>query len=328
MSDSTISWGIIGCGDVTEIKSGPAFNKVPNSVLTAVMRRDAAKAEDYAHRHGVPVWYSDADALINDPNVNAIYVATPPAFHEQYTKAALQAGKPVYVEKPMAIDADACKRMAYTAENLEVKLTIAHYRRAVPMFKQVKTLLDEAAIGTIRMVNLQTFNAPKPSLVANTEENWRTNPALSGGGYFHDLAPHQLDLLYHYFGAPIELHGFALNQSGLYEADDMVSGQALFANNILFNGQWNFNCTGIEPREWCEIIGSEGSIGFPFFGNRIVLQQNGKAPQHFDFIHPAHIQEPMIAEVVQYFLGNIPNPCPATEAIDIALMMDTFTRKQ
>jgi predicted dehydrogenase len=106
-----INWGIIGCGDVTELKSGPAFNKVKNSGLVAVMRRDAAKAQEYAHCHNVPKWYDDAEALINDPGVNAIYIATPPSTHEFYTIAALAAGKPVYVEKPMAINYDAANNM-------------------------------------------------------------------------------------------------------------------------------------------------------------------------------------------------------------------------
>ncbi|MEO6134528.1 MAG: Gfo/Idh/MocA family oxidoreductase, partial [Ginsengibacter sp.] len=99
-----INWGMIGCGDVTEVKSGPAFNKVPNSKLVAVMRRDAAKAKDYAERHGVPKWYIDASALINDPEINAIYIATPPSSHLEYAIAALKAGKFVYVEKPMTTD--------------------------------------------------------------------------------------------------------------------------------------------------------------------------------------------------------------------------------
>src|SRR4051812_25492983 len=107
-----IRWGIIGCGDVTEVKSGPAFNKVNHSTLAAVMRRDASKAADYARRHGVPKWYSDANALINDDTVNAIYIATPPSSHEEYAVMALNAGKPVYVEKPMTTDADAAERIA------------------------------------------------------------------------------------------------------------------------------------------------------------------------------------------------------------------------
>jgi predicted dehydrogenase len=97
-----VRWGVIGCGAVTEKKSAPAFNKVEQSRLVAVMRRDAGKARDYAVGHGVPKWYADADALIDDTEVNAIYVATPPSTHAEYAIKALRAGKPVYVEKPMA----------------------------------------------------------------------------------------------------------------------------------------------------------------------------------------------------------------------------------
>ena len=152
-----INWGIIGCGDVTEIKSGPAFNKVKNSSLIAVMRRDAAKAKDYAQRHNVPKWYADADSLINDPDVNAIYIATPPSSHEQYTIAALNAGKPVYVEKPMAVNAAAAKNMMNVAKEKNIKLVVAHYRREQPMFKKIKQLLAEKNIGEICLARMEFY---------------------------------------------------------------------------------------------------------------------------------------------------------------------------
>jgi len=128
-----IKWGIIGCGDVTEIKSGPAFNKVKDSCLVAVMRRDNNQAKDYARRHNVAKWSIDANGLINDPDINAIYVATPPSSHEEYTIAALNAGKNVYVEKPMGLNAAAARRMAKASGDNNVKLVVAHYRRAQPM---------------------------------------------------------------------------------------------------------------------------------------------------------------------------------------------------
>ncbi|MCH5718015.1 Gfo/Idh/MocA family protein [Niabella hibiscisoli] len=196
-----INWGIIGCGDVTEVKSGPAFNKVPNSKLIAVMRRNAEKAADYAQRHGVPKWYSNADELISDPEINAVYIATPPNTHAAYTMAALLAGKPVYVEKPMAMNAAEAQQMFDYAVEKDVKLCVAHYRRMQPMFLKIKSLIDSAAIGEIRFVQLQLLQSPSANLIARSEENWRTNPALSGGGLFHDLAPHQIDLMLYLFGA-------------------------------------------------------------------------------------------------------------------------------
>ena len=120
-----INWGMIGCGNVTEKKSGPAFSKVPHSSLVAVMGRDAQKAADYAQRHGVPKWYNDVDELINDPDVNAIYIATPPNVHLEYAAKAMKAGKAVYVEKPMALSADECEQMNQISRETGVPLFVA-----------------------------------------------------------------------------------------------------------------------------------------------------------------------------------------------------------
>ena len=143
-----IKWGIIGCGDVTELKSGPAFNKVPNSTLVAVMRRDAEKAKDYATRHGVPKWYSNAEEIISDPEINAIYIATPPGSHAEYALRALQAGKFVYVEKPMTVDYSSALSLKDAVQKLNGKLSVAHYRRGQPQFLRIKEQLKNNHIPT------------------------------------------------------------------------------------------------------------------------------------------------------------------------------------
>lgn len=325
MKLDTINWGIIGCGDVTEIKSGPAFQKVPGSKLVAVMRRNAAKAEDYARRHRVGKWYSDATALINDPDVNAIYVATPPLQHEEYTVQALRAGKPVYVEKPMAIDAAAADRMAKVAGETGVKLSVAHYRRQQPLFLKIKSLLQEGAIGQPRVVNLHCFQPHKHPMITQTKDAWRYNPAVSGGGLFFDLAPHQLDLMLYFFGMPKEAHGISCNTSHLYDADDATAGQVLFESGVLFNGAWCF--TVPEKRDHCEIIGSEGSLLFSIFEHRpLILQKEGEEVQ-FKFDVLPHVQQPMIESVTNHLLGKAKNPCSATEGVEVMKMMEAFTKK-
>jgi predicted dehydrogenase len=162
MMEDAIKWGIIGCGDVTEVKSGPAFNRVPRSQLAAVMRRNGDKAKDYAARHGVPKWYTNATALINDPGVNAIYIATPPLYHEAYAVQALQAGKPVYVEKPMTLDAPGAERMTAAANATGAKLSVAHYRRQWPLFLRIKALLDEGVLGRILTITCACCNRTNP----------------------------------------------------------------------------------------------------------------------------------------------------------------------
>ena len=320
-----INWGIIGCGDVTELKSGPAFNKVANSALVAVMRRDAGKAADYARRHNVPRWYHDANQLINDAEVNAIYIATPPSSHEQYTLAAINAGKPVYVEKPMALNYAAAKRMATAAAAKNIKLVVAHYRREWPLFKKIKELINDNAIGKPKLAELEFFRPPLTKEELAIEKNaWRVNPAISGGGLFHDLAPHQLDIMYWLFGPAQKISGIASNKNELYAADDTVTGNILFESGVGFAGDWRFTAT--EPKDHCEIIGSEGKLSFSFFsGNSIVLITNNKTTS-FTFDALQHVQQPMIEKVVQYLLDEASNPCTGDEGAEIMRWMEGFVK--
>lgn len=321
-----IKWGIIGCGDVTEKKSGPAFNKVPDSELVAVMRRNATKAEDYAKRHQVSKWYSNADELIHDPEVNAIYIATPPLQHEDYAIKAMAAGKPVYVEKPVSLSAASVKRMMQAAEKYQQKVSVAHYRRQQPVFLKVKELLEQKMVGEIRFAELKMLQPPKSNLIAASEENWRVNPAISGGGLFHDLAPHQLDLMVYFFGEVKEASGFALNQAALYKADDLVTGNIIFKNSIAFSGIWCFSTSENVREDVCTIVGSEGKISFPIFGMEITINKNGQE-EKLNFEPLQHVQQPMIGKVVQYFLGKESNPCSLEDALVSMEVMDRFTGK-
>ncbi|MBC8985085.1 Gfo/Idh/MocA family oxidoreductase [Pedobacter sp. N36a] len=322
----SIKWGMIGCGDVTEVKSGPAFNKVPNSSLVAVMRRDGGKAKDYAARHGVPKWYDDAQQLMDDPEVNAIYIATPPAQHEAYSLMAFAAGKPVYVEKPMTLNADSAIRMKTAASTAGIRLCVAHYRRAQPLFLKIKSLLDDHEIGDIRLVQLKMFQPQDADIVAKSASNWRFDPLISGGGLFHDLAPHQLDLMVFFFGEWLSAAGLSLNQSGIGQADDLVTGQVLFKNGVVFNGSWCFSVSEQDKADLCEIIGTAGKISFQVFGQQIKLIKNG-IDKVYDFSPLQHVQQPMIEKVTAYFLGQGENPCSAEEAILSMQLMDRFTAR-
>ncbi|MDB5246444.1 MAG: oxidoreductase domain protein [Segetibacter sp.] len=321
-----INWGIIGCGDVTEVKSGPAFNKVPNSRLVAVMRRDAEKAADYAKRHNVSKWYSEACQLINDPGVNAIYVATPPLQHEEYTMAALKAGKPVYVEKPMTVNLDAAQRILEAVKENN-KVSVAHYRRAQPMYIKIKELLDSQTIGAVKYVNLQCLQpALSPAALQDPAKKWRVDPAVGGGGgLFNDLAPHQLDLMLYFFGPIKTACGISANQAGLYAADDIVTGNIEFGNGVLFSGLWCFTVPEDEGKEVCEIVGSEGKISFSVFGEPMVFITKKGKTSRVQFETLQHVQQPMIERVVQYFLGKGENPSPAENGVEVMRIIDIFT---
>jgi predicted dehydrogenase len=319
-----LRWGIIGCGDVCEVKSGPAFQKVPHSALAAVMRRNEALAQDFAKRHGVAKWYGDADALIQDPEVDAIYIATPPSSHELYALKALEVGKPVYIEKPMAHTAASAKMILEKEQSTGSKICIAHYRREQPLFSAVKSLLLSGAIGKVRQIELR-YTAPASSFNLNDERvQWRLNPAVSGGGFFHDLAPHQLDLLFYFFGAPVNITGLAANTAGFYNVPDTVSASILFAQGALATCSWFFAAPDQIAEDYCRIIGSEGTLQFSIFG-KPVLDQNigGKESRHV-YEPLQHVQQPMIAAVTKYFLNLGTNPCPAGAGVLVMESMEAI----
>lgn len=320
-----IKWGIIGCGDVTEFKSGPAFNKIPHSSLIAVMRRDADKVKDYAQRHHVPKWYTDADQLINDPEINAVYIATPPSSHEAYALAVITARKYVYLEKPMALNYAASSNIVKAATTNNVKVVVAHYRRQQPYFKKLKRLIEDQSIGKIRHVQLEYYKAPLTSHeLEDPKTAWRVNPRISGGGLFHDLAPHQLDIMYSLFGSVKGVSGISANQSNNYIADDFVTGNMLFENGVIFNGIWSFNAPHLAERDCCEIIGSNGKISFSFFDNKPIIVTTQDKTETFSFNLLQHVQLPMIEATVSYFLGLAPNPCSAEEGSEIMKLLEAF----
>ncbi|MBW8015287.1 MAG: Gfo/Idh/MocA family oxidoreductase [Planctomycetes bacterium] len=305
-----IRWGIIGCGDVTEIKSGPALQKAEGSCLAAVMRRNGKLAADYARRHNVEKWYDDADKLIADPDVDAIYVATPPSSHKEYTIAAAKAGKPVYVEKPMALNYDECKEMILACETYNTPLFVAYYRRALPRFVKIKSLLDEGAIGKVRFANVIYYQKPSQGDLERAE-NWRVDPKVAGGGYFHDLAPHSINILQFFLSEPRSAKGYSSNQNRLYEADDIVSGIFITEDDIHVSCTWNFNA--YENFDNTEIVGDSGKITFSTFADNPIVLENDHGRHQFHIEHPQHIQQPLIQTIVDQLhgIGQCPSKGPS-----------------
>lgn len=295
----TIRWGIIGCGNVTEVKSGPALQKAQGSQLVAVMRRNAALAQDYAERHGVPKWYADAAALIHDPDVDAVYVATPPDSHRAYTLAVAQAGKPVYVEKPMALNAVECQEMVAACRAAGTLLFVAYYRRALPRFLKAKELVTGGVIGELRFVEI-LFTLPLETHPLD-QLPWRLRPEIAGGGLFVDLASHTLDFLDFVLGPVSRVCGFARNQAGAYPAEDIVSGAFEFENGVQAMGTWCFN--SFESADRITFLGSGGKVTLSTFGTEPVQLETSGGIRAFDLPNPPHIQQPLIQEVVNELLG-------------------------
>lgn len=309
-----VVWGIIGCGSVCEVKSGPAFNKVPYSRLQAVMRRTGSKAEDYARRHGVPEFFTDADKIINHPEINAVYIATPPNRHAEYAIKAAEAGKAVYVEKPMARSYQECLEMIEACKKHNVPLYVAYYRRTLPYFLKIKELINDRVIGDIQNVQIQLVKQAKPDnlLPADQKTGWRTEPSVSGGGYFHDLGTHQLDLLEYLLGPVAQADGIAINKQGWYRPADQVKALLKFESGCTGLGSWDFTATvpGAEM-DYVIIQGSNGIISFSTFNGDIPVRlRSNDLNKNYQLPYPEHVQQPLIETIVASLRGG-GNYCPS-----------------
>jgi predicted dehydrogenase len=316
-----INWGIIGCGNVTEVKSGPAFSKTDGSRLFGVTRRNLELAEDYARRHNVPKVFPDAGALINSDEIDAVYIATPPGSHMEHALEVIRAGKPIYIEKPMALNYAECERINEAADKHRVPVFVAYYRRALPGFLFVRDLLEKGSIGKVMAVKIELYK------YASEDEKsgrlpWRVEPAFSGGGHFFDLACHQLDYLDFILGPVTDVRSLVLNQGGYYQAEDFVSASFLFPENVVCTGIWSFCVSKESSRDVIEITGSEGSIYFSTFSFEPIVLVNSSGRQVFTNERPEHVQGNLIKKIIGELNGTDKSPSTGVTAARTSLVMD------
>ena len=314
-----LRWGVIGCGSVAEKKSVPAYQKTSGFEVHMVMRRDAKKAEDYAKRHHVAHWTTNAKAVIDNPDIDAIYIATPPDTHKLYALQVAAAGKPCCIEKPMAPNYQDSLEVYEAFASKGVPLFIAYYRRSLPRFLQIKQWLDENRIGEVRHIHWQKTKPPS-ELDLSGEYNWRTDKNVAPGGYFDDLASHGLDLFTFLLGDILKAQGVATNQQGLYSAYDAISGSWMHANGITGEGVWNF---GTHDRvDNVEILGSEGTLSFAVLDEAPVELKNTEGHQVLEIPHPEHVQHFHVENIENHLLGIAEHPSLGKSALHTSWVMD------
>lgn len=301
MPSPTIRWGILGCGDVCEVKSGPGFQQANGSELVAVMRRDRTLAEDFARRHGVPAFYDDADALIADPSVTAVYIASPPGSHLELALKVAKAGKPAYVEKPMARSHSECLRMIAAFEQAGVPLFVAYYRRALPRFFKAKEIIDSGRLGQLRSVEVRYCSGGQLNLEP-ARLPWRVQAEHAGGGLFLDLASHTLDALDFFFGPLLSVKGQASNVGRALDVEDQVSLEFVTSSGARGRGFWSF--TSETKEDSIRIEGSNGSLRLSTFGDSRVVLETSAGVEQFTLPNPLTIQGPMIQTVVDSLRGH------------------------
>ena len=300
-----VRWGIIGCGDVCEVKGGPPVLNRPGSRVVRVMRRDAAKAADFAARHDVPKSSGDAADVLGDPEINAVYVATPPGGHAAYALAAAAAGKACYVEKPMARDGGECQRMNQAFADAGLPLFVAYYRRLLPRWVKVKQLLDAGRLGTLTHVDYRMTRRHRPA----RQTEWRLDPAQAGGGLILDLGSHLLDLLDHLLGPLRDVAGHARNHSANAVEDTTVMTFTA-GRDTLGTATWNF--AGPAMEDVLTLTGTAGRLTISCFGNEPFALAPADGPaETFDLPSPPDVQR-FLAETIVHDLLTGEATCPST----------------
>lgn len=323
-----VKWGFIGCGEVVEKKSGPAFSLIDGSEVVAVMSRTAAKAKGYAMRHGIKRWYTDAQELIDDPEVNAVYVATPPSSHAAYAIMSMHAGKPVYVEKPLAANYDDCARINRVSEQTGMPCFVAYYRRCLPYFQKVRSIVESGELGKIVNIQVRFSSPPRESDAALGENRpWRVVKSIAGGGYFYDMAPHQLDLLQDFFGVIVEANGICANRGGLYDAEDSVSACFEFESGLPGSGSWCFVGHESAQEDRIEIIGENGTLSFSVFNYEPISLVSSRGKASIVVANPEYVQQPLIKQVVETLQGKANCFCTSVSATPVNWVMDRILGK-
>ncbi len=324
-----IRWGFIGCGEATEKKSGPAFSAVSGSRVVAVMSRNKDKAESYAKRHGIDKYYSDAQSLVSDKDVNAVYIATPPSSHATFAVMSMMAGKPAYIEKPMAASYEECLRINRISKSTGVPCFVAYYRRYLPYFNKVKEIVNGGEIGKVLSVQIR-FAVPPRELDYNKGNlPWRLQPDIAGGGgYFYDLAPHQIDLLQYILDSHItEAEGFHSNMAGLYAVEDTINACFKFQNGITGSASWCFVAYEAARSDMIEIVGELGTIGFSVFEYTPIILDNDQGHKEIVVSNPSYVQLPLIEEVVHHLQGRSTCMMDNISATSVNWVMDKILGK-
>jgi predicted dehydrogenase len=314
-----IRWGMIGCGNVTEHKSAPAYQQTSGFELLAVSARTPGKAKDYASRHQVPRFYDDASLLIKDPDIDAVYIATPPDSHLELALLVAAAGKICCIEKPMAINTQQCDQILHAFQQQGLPLFVAYYRRSLPGFVAIKHALASGEIGIIRHIHWQ-YSRPPSAIDISNQPNWRTQKHIAPGGYFDDLASHGLDIMAFFAGHVSQAKGLACNQQGLYSAYDAVVASLLFANGATATGSWNFASELYQDK--MQILGSQGSIELSVFGDEPAMVSNKQGQYQIEMPKPNPIQGHFVAALAAHLLSGIEHPSQGASARHTSWMMD------
>ena len=295
-----INWLVIGIGDITRKRVLPAILAEPRSHLHAILTRDPGKADAYPGAHP----YTSLDEALRDPEVHAVYVASPVSLHAGQTIASLRAGKHVLCEKPTAMNLAEAESMVLAAAHAHRLFAVAYYRRLFPKLLRAKQLLATGVIGQPTLIQ-----AACHGWLESEDRGWLRDPALAGGGPLFDIGSHRIDAANALFGQPTRATGLLSNTVHTLPVEDSASILIDYSNHAhaIIDVRWNSRI----PRDEFRILGTDGELDLtPLSGP--TLRYAG-----LEELLPtdANVHLPAIENFVAAILDGTPLACPGEQAI-------------
>jgi predicted dehydrogenase len=301
MTERVVRWGLVGCGDIAEKRVAAALRESRGSTLVAVARARAELAAEFAARHHARRSYPDWRTLVRDPEIDAVYVATPVRHHAEQAIAAAEAGKHVLCEKPMGLDVAECERMLASARTHGIRLGVAYYRHHYPVVGRLREILASGEIGRPVLVEIQAheeFDVPPDHPRA-----WFLRKAEAGGGPLFDFGCHRIEVLLDLLGPADEVHASLANvRFARRDVEDTAVVHFRFRSGAL--AVLTVTHAGFEPRDTLDLYGSEGSAHAAVLNDGCLSVVTAAGAR--DETHPPHANrhQPLVEDFVEAVLQN------------------------
>lgn len=321
----TINWGMIGCGQVTEVKSGPGLYKSLNSKLYGLYNRNYDKAVDYANRHPVQNVFENLDEMLSDENIDIVYIATPPSSHKEFALKCIKYGKIPYIEKPIANTYEEALEIEKAALDANLPVYVAFYRRGAEKFIEIKKLLESGVIGNVRHISIIQNQPVQLDELDSNSLPWRVKKEISGGGKFLDMAVHVFDILQFMFGKLKNIDADLKNLGGYYDVDDMVTAKFEFENGVVGSGSWCYVADSNLDR--VEIFGDKGHMTFSGLGLDSFILRIGDVEKLYNFEVPENVSMPYQQSIVNELLGMSKSNADFSHALNISKLTDEIYKR-
>ena len=320
--ERALRWGLLGTGDIVAKRVAHCMKELPEVELVAACRRNEVELRAFAKKFQVPRIHTSIRSLSDDPEVEAVYVATPHHLHCRHVVALTRAGKHVLVEKPMAMTAEQCREMIAACRRARVRLGVAYFRRTLPLIQKAKRLLDEGALGRPVL-----FRGHYPSgvvdLPSDHPRNWLMRSAAGGGSLF-GVGSHVIDLFLHFGGRIAEVAGAVGRVVTGGDADDMAGMVCRFRSGALGLMSCSYNSpSGTLP---FEISGTEARLAFDAIprGGIIVTRQGKTETLEIDEIKREDLDMELIRSFTRHVTDGAPFVSTGEDGMRTNVVMDAL----